>query len=156
MRSPPPAGEKVEGAWESTTKVVDDKGNPLVVYHGSPITDITEFKGKSYGDIKTPSIHFAVNRSLAEGYTGKQGGRVYEARLDISNPKRMKGVVRVEDHIDAKAEGFDGAIVSDADGRIHEYVVYDPSQIKPAQPTPRSSSRGEGNCIPRHSPRPFQ
>jgi len=65
-----------------------------VVYHGSPKTDIVEFKSGDY----TQGLYFSPNRGLAQDYVASRksdgatgDGRVYEVRLDIRNPLIIKG-----------------------------------------------------------------
>ena len=65
-----------------------------VVYHGSPRTDIVEFKSSDY----TQGLYFSPNRGLSQDYVGRRksdgaagDGRVYEVMLDIRNPLVIKG-----------------------------------------------------------------
>jgi len=60
--------------WFKGSKVVDSRGNPLVVYHGSQIK-MTEFYD---------GIFFTPDYNNADGYAG--GEYVYEAYLSIKNP----------------------------------------------------------------------
>lgn len=65
------------GDWEAdpqnASKVVDENGEPLVVYHGSRKTDITEFRsGPSYrrsSGLKEYGTYFATNKELAKRYS---------------------------------------------------------------------------------------
>lgn len=53
------------------TKVVDENGNPRIVYHGSPYGGIIVFnhkEGKSTSGLKEFGTYFATNRNLAEMY----------------------------------------------------------------------------------------
>ena len=58
--------------WFGDSKVVDDKGNPMVMYHGSPhIDDIKEFKNtKGYN-------FFTSSENEASRYTGGVAGSYY-------------------------------------------------------------------------------
>ena len=70
-----------------------------VVYHGSPKTDITEFKPSDY----TQGVYFSPSKTLADIYRQQRAtnfgrdedkrntGRVYEVMLDIRNPLIIKG-----------------------------------------------------------------
>lgn len=52
-------------------KVVDENGNPKIVYHGSPYGEIKVFnhkEGKSTSGLKEFGTYFATNRNLAELY----------------------------------------------------------------------------------------
>ena len=83
----------LESARVATTKSkVKD-----IVYHGSPKTDITEFKGSDY----TKGLYFSPSRGLAESYLSRRAkeqggskGRVYEVMLDIRKPLVIKGTSR--------------------------------------------------------------
>lgn len=75
--------------WFGDSKVVDDDGNPLVVYHGTPDAEFDSFKGES---------HFTENPEYASIYTNtnassinsrpKKGDApaVYPVYLSIQNP----------------------------------------------------------------------
>lgn len=87
--------------WFGDSKVVNDKGEPLVVYHGSDSAGFTEFSAVSPRVKDRKGIFFASTRSMAETYTSgtvdpmKAGGRpvdgdkqpgVYEVYLSLQNP----------------------------------------------------------------------
>lgn len=50
--------------WFGDSKVVDAQGRPLVVYHGTPITEINTFKQKYNSDY---GFHFSPSRYVAHG-----------------------------------------------------------------------------------------
>lgn len=57
------------------TKVVDEKGNPLIVYHGSPYGGITTFnrkEGKSSSGLKEFGHYFSTNENLAKLYKNEK------------------------------------------------------------------------------------
>ena len=62
------------GDWindpKNASKVVDENGEPRVVYHGSPYGNITEFnrKGHSVSGLREFGTYFGSNRRLAELY----------------------------------------------------------------------------------------
>ncbi len=75
------------GDWEnnpeSASKVVDENGEPMVVYHGSPnIFDIFN-RQKSRGGVKEFGHYFATNYELAKVY----GENVYPAFLNLRKIK---------------------------------------------------------------------
>lgn len=94
------------GDWENdpanASKVVDENGEPLVVYHGSVSSDIEIFdrslsKRKSSG-LREMGVYFTTNKKLAEAYsekaTPKEGtenidGKIYEAFLNIRKAKEF-------------------------------------------------------------------
>jgi len=81
-------------AWFGDSKIVDDDGEPLVVYHGTD-SDVAfdEFTSDStYGISTALGPHFAADKSVSETFTetrqgeGKEGGRVYPVYLKMENP----------------------------------------------------------------------
>lgn len=78
--------------WFRDSKVVDDQGRPLVVYHGTN-KNISEIKSPGRGK---PAGWFAANPELANLFTGggrqnmgkggKKGGVVYPVYLSLQNP----------------------------------------------------------------------
>ena len=69
--------------WFAGSKVVDEDGNPLKVYHGTG-------KGK-FDSFETPAF-FTPKKSGAEFYTGRGGKTptLYETYLNITNPFRLE------------------------------------------------------------------
>ena len=73
--------------WFGKSKVVDEAGKPLVVYHGST-ADFTEFSYKfanRNGQADGRGFYFTDNRSFAEGYQNKDG-KLFEVYLSIQKP----------------------------------------------------------------------
>ena len=74
--------------WFANSKVVDDNGKPIVVYHGSPSYDrFYKFrKGKS--GYLGPGIYLTNEEQYAKGYAEKQGpgGQMYALYAKIQNP----------------------------------------------------------------------
>lgn len=71
----------------SGTKVVDEQGRLLTVYHGSPKT-FTEFSHRfmnTHGNAHGRGFYFTENMNYAEGYR-KDGGQLLKGYLDIKNP----------------------------------------------------------------------
>lgn len=75
------------GDWqnypEKASKVVDENGIPLIVYHGSDITDITIFK--TTNENGTGGLYLSTNRKVAEAFAGKNG-KVYESYVNLRRP----------------------------------------------------------------------
>lgn len=81
--------------WFGDSKVVDEKGEPLVVYHGTPNKSFSAF-GRSRNQ-ETPFYVFSENREIAERFAsgtfndidemrkGEISG-VYEVYLSVQNP----------------------------------------------------------------------
>ena len=70
-------------AWFGDSKVVDDNGEPLVVYHG---TNANAYSDGSFNVFNTngerAGAYFSTSREQAETY----GQEVYETHLNIQNP----------------------------------------------------------------------
>lgn len=115
------------------SKVVDENGEPLVVYHGSDakfdVFDKT--KGRSGMDIQ--GMFFSPWKEDAQGY----GGNVRAFFLNIKNPanegrgykalNRYQGqnYAGIKAREDLTAEGYDGVNNSD-----EEFIAFEPNQIK--------------------------
>jgi hypothetical protein len=145
-----PEFKKFFGDWENTpefaSKVIDENGEPLVLYHGS-INKFNKFRTKSqyikYKDVngKTQKFFWSTNGALGDGayftpdkdfamqYTGggygEQGdGVLYEVFLNLKNPSSGKLMENSD---------YDGAIGVGAESDI--YLAKYPSQIKLADGT---------------------
>lgn len=89
--------------WFGDSKVVDESGKPLEVYHGSPSHDITIFDSDKtlYGEI-SKGFNFFTNKKSAyqdsaddyANFAGTNGyrrnGKVYETYLKIQKPLHIK------------------------------------------------------------------
>jgi hypothetical protein len=81
------AGRKIQGLdafkkWFGDSKVVDENGEPLVVYHGTNASDFSTF------DTKTPEASwFSADPSYAGEYAdGEEDARLYPVYLRLTNP----------------------------------------------------------------------
>lgn len=152
------------GDWEndpkSASKVVDENGEPLVLYHGTGADFSVFSKLAKPKHIPLPGFFFAPNPEWAsrfaesagkefrdeDGYiAGSEGANVFPVFINLKNPLVLdasdgvnKGFVpaSVIDEIlrDAQRYGQDGAIISgwkDGSGDV-QYVVFNPNQIKSA------------------------
>jgi hypothetical protein len=81
--------------WFKDSKVVDENGEPLVVYHGTN-SDFEAFSRVDGGNAYGPGFYFTASREEAEGYANGTGGarirpdgdgkpRVIEAYLSAQN-----------------------------------------------------------------------
>ena len=72
--------------WFADSKVVDETGNPLVVYHGGNIFDVFDYdKIGTNGTAEGVGFYFTDNKETAEGYT-KRDGELKECYLSIKKP----------------------------------------------------------------------
>lgn len=136
--------------WFGDSKVVDDEGKPLVVYHGTPTGDLAEFRNDAkrnvmaFGDAQ--GHYFTSDPTVASNYgEGKYGSKaegypaVMPAYLSLKNPKifTVNGFehtyISPTERKKLEGEGFDGVIYRDAnDPRDDEYIVFTSEQIKSA------------------------
>ena len=142
------------GDWENdpekASKVVNDKGFPLIVYHGTPYFGFTEFdKSKmhkrDYGDFGdgfyfTPSRDYASSYGL-KGYwpvsntTSEEwvASKVYSCFLNIRNPRVWNAhwLNAIESYISPENDGI--IVYHDTpfdDFTRSEIVAFEPNQIK--------------------------
>lgn len=137
--------------WFGESKVTDNDGAPLVVYHGTG-EDFWTFEGKSgeaTGHATAPFGHFFTSkRELAQGYAENASGgvpadeRVVDAYLSIQRPYEM--ALDEAQAIDSPEEarsvrewlegrGYDGIHIPEADN----WIAFRSEQIKSA-----SANRG--------------
>lgn len=133
--------------WFGDSKVVDENGEPLKVYHGTG-SEFEEFdlahSGENYSEGQG-AFFFTNKRSRAENYaalaTGdfNNPGQVMEVYLKIENPYTVNApeALTAEDYYDMHSdellremdlEGYDGIIIKSNGGDL--YVVKDSKQIK--------------------------
>jgi len=141
--------------WFGDSKVVDENGKPLVVYHGSESAGFSEFSDKGIGSFFSSSRLNAstYSGSRAEVENGARQPGVYSVYLKIENPlvvnwngkEWYQGESEFEKTDDAakfaKANGYDGVILREvkdpgSDNYSHVvadiYVAFEPTQIKSA------------------------
>lgn len=76
--------------WFGDSKVVDEQGRPLVVYHGSETANITEFKGKNFFFSQFSDIAGSYGTSYdAEKGEGIEPN-IYSVYLKIENPLNIR------------------------------------------------------------------
>lgn len=109
------------------SKVVDDKGNPLHVFHNTDELFDTFDISKARQDSDIPAFFF----SSGTDDWADMGGNTIEAFLNIKNPT-SKPVARGrgrEVREDLERKGYDGTIEAE-DGMETEYAAFFPNQIK--------------------------
>jgi GGDEF domain-containing protein len=95
FQTAPPTHTEEFRRWFGDSKVVDENGQPLVVYHGTPTGGFEVFEPKYAKNQDLPfGIHFAEDRAFADIYTfDKRKGRgvpgknpqTYEVYLSVQN-----------------------------------------------------------------------
>ena len=124
---------------ENSSKVIDENGEPLVVYHGASKYGFTEFKpNQSIANL----IFFSEERKGAEPFTygGALGSGIYEVFLNVRNPLNPKNVYKsTEEQSVAKRaiknnkDGFKVADFSMYSGFAEtNWAIFNPNQIKSA------------------------
>jgi len=78
--------------WFGDSKIVDNSGKPLVVYHGSR-SDFDEFEG---------DVYFTDDYMNADGYAG--GEYIYEVYISIKNPLIVDAKDRKWDEIEDEGD----------------------------------------------------
>jgi len=138
-----------ENSPETASKVVDENGEPLVVYHGTN-TEFYEFDLKYFGKTDkgwygkgfyfTPNKEFSFARDVVEQYGGKE--IILKVFLCIKNPFYGQAFAEQQSNLvgHAKDRAQDGVIIRydyghENEGEIPEIIVWNPSQIKLADGT---------------------
>ena len=138
---------------KDVSKVVDENGEPLVVYHGTK-HKFTSFDLKHFGKTDLgffgQGFYFSTDKGTAEAYasisewdkiqnTFNENGSVLQLFLNLKNPIIVKTKI---DFINASGkreirEGYDGKIVipNSRYSANTEYVTFNPNQIKLADGT---------------------
>jgi len=142
-----PAFKKWFGDWENNpenaSKVVDENGEPLVVYHGSPANfNIFEEKPKQIGrrKLSIKGHYFSISKWAARQYAGSDGYvKQYFLRI-INFPKKTDNVVSDYSKIDDFLFDYGKTIIEkfNYDGAIDEigdFIVFNSNQIKLADGT---------------------
>jgi hypothetical protein len=122
-----PAFKKWFGDWENdpenASKVVDENGEPLVVYHGSKDNKITTFEFKIGKGIYSRYSSFTENKKLAESY----GTIIYEVFLKIEKPYIIQGngeyIWKVIDGSSSPDTFFDENVPLNYNGIIFQKVI---------------------------------
>lgn len=145
------------GDWENdpenASKVVDENGEPLVVYHESSYKfDTFDSSKKRYDVHKEKAFWFSKVNRKGEGY----GENIYPVFLNVRNPNistwedkkqvGLEGLRPLEDRL-LKDENSDGLITDTYDkfGREVQYAVKNSNQIKSATDNVGTYSRENNN-----------
>ena len=118
--------------WFGDSKVVDEQGRPLVVYHGTSSkfdTFSIDESGKNTGTaIYGQGFYFTTDKEVATKWGAKRGEPiVMGVYVKLENPNMVK---ELEYPKDSKEKGFDGVIAKVWGGNELEIVAFEPNQIK--------------------------
>lgn len=138
--------------WFGDSKVVDDQGRPLVVYHGTT-ADFTIFDPKrkvegSFGK----GFYFTDKVETADKFGAR--GDYYIA---LQNPATMKdGLAVAFDTKKLMRRGFDGIIVESKLSGERTVVAFSPNQIKSATGNDGSFDSNDPSILSQGAPNPSQ
>lgn len=131
--------------WFGDSKVVDEQGRPLVVYHGTKgnfDTFDAAKQGASDFGASGRGFYFSEDAGTAGAYAAlapSDGApNVMPVYLAISNPLELGALLPQNEEQSrlltdlAKSAGHDGIVVRGADGVIDEVIAFNPEQIKSA------------------------
>ena len=127
------------GDWEAdpdnASKVVDENGEPLVVYHGTSANVGEDFafdykKIGTTGSAQGYGFYFTSERNTAEGYSGSKGGSLIQAYLNMRKPmplnqkKFSKSVMKkiIKNMISLEMSEYQDEIESWRDGFLSNYT----------------------------------
>lgn len=154
--------KKLREVKGKVSKVVDENGEPLAVYHGTPKFDRFNIFKKGSGGYLGPAIYFTNLKTYAQKYENKwgDGGNLYDVFLSLRNSLVVKSINPAKEILKtiygkdgiydkrSQKQSYDTKILSSADikklqskgydgviweyGGSKEYAVYDSSKIKSA------------------------
>ena len=114
--------------WFGDSKVVDEAGNPLTVYHGTNAKFDT-FRASPHGQAGR-----GIYLTPFDGEAMKYGGNVMPLYVSMQNPRRIQRRDIPNDVRSFRANteglGYDGVIIETPGGVIDEISAFSPSQIK--------------------------
>lgn len=130
----------------NASKVVDENGEPLVVYHGTD-NKFTEFNPSYTGRLDQgyfgKGFYFTPDKNMAKGYAkGAHGDTIMEVFINLRNP--LNTDMNNTSLLGSSLEGYDGAMVTLGEDKLGldegdknsdelmEIVVKNPNQIKSA------------------------
>lgn len=154
--------KKIREVKGNVSKVVDENGEPKVIYHGTPKFDRFSIFKKGSGGYLGPAIYFTNLKAYAQKYENKwgDGGNLYDVFISLKRPLIVKSVNPAKEILKtiygkdsvydrrSQKQSYDTKILSSADikklqskgydgviweyGGSKEYAVYDSSKIKSA------------------------
>lgn len=145
--------------WFKNSKVVDENGKPLVVYHGTKQGNFSSFDKSKIGaqtdyGYRGKGFYFTPQQELATMYSRdwqkfkqvpNENGRVMPVYLSVQNPYIIKSkdahnmLSKFESESFTRKlqeQGYDGVfvemddLVKSYDGELQEIIVFEPTQIK--------------------------
>ena len=129
--------------WFGKSKIVDDAGKPMVVYHGTK-SAFSEFVPSLDGQLG-PGIYMSTSKKQANHYalpnfkSRGDGGNVMPLYVKMENPLRIKSASYFQEQYpnqsevnEVKEQGYDGIIQEFISVDDLMIVAFDKSQVKSA------------------------
>jgi len=127
-------------AWFGDSKVVDEDGQPIVVYHGSQNPDMQEFadgRVAYFTDSHITAQSFSDRSFMGESLLPGEVPTVYAAVLKLLNPLVITDEAEYEKRFQDSsidrdaliAQGYDGMMYLPAEGDNY-YMTFNPGQIR--------------------------
>jgi hypothetical protein len=132
-----PIGSKNFTNWFGASKIVDENGDPLVVYHGTMAEKIEAFGKEKRSFSNAHRLwYFTKDRETADIHSMRTGN-ILEVYLSIQNPKVLSmdqidaiediGYWATDEQLDEfESQGYDGLMLED----MSQIVALKPTQIK--------------------------
>jgi hypothetical protein len=136
--------------WFGKSKVVDENGEPLVVYHGTK-AKFNEFERSRGGEFGS-GMYFTENIDSAKMFGGFQAGDsevvTMPAYLTLKNPliTSDRNIPRGAGVKSLMKKGYDGVIGTTPNGQ-KQYIAFSPEQIKSATGNRGTFDAGERNIL---------
>lgn len=130
------------GDWENNpntaSKVVDENGEPLIVWHGTHTKKKIELDGFDTKSGESYGSHFGTKKSAEDRLNDLSGEMFYQGNprlipvfLDIKKPKFLYDY-NLDEYVKAEQDGYDGIIYINEieDKGSIGYAVFDKFKIK--------------------------
>lgn len=115
--------------WFGNSKIVNDDGSPMVVYHGGTVGEVFDSSFSGTGSGRESGFFFTPDIRQARDYAGT--GEVKEVYLSLKNPLYTDRQLEPAEVEQAKLDGHDGYwLVEDGLVEESEIVAFEPTQIK--------------------------
>jgi len=138
------------GDWQNdlanASKVVDENGEPLVVYHGGSVGNEFSKEYAGSGGGRESAFFFTPDIRQAKDYAG--ANKVKEVFINLRTPLYTDIQLEYDETKKAKANGKDGYWIIE-DGLIDEseIAVFEPTQIKSATANVGTFSKSDPNIL---------
>lgn len=135
--------------WFKDSKIIDESGRPLVVYHGTN-AEFNVFDPSNGNPVLGGGMYFSNSKNISDKFAGTKGN-IFEVYLKIENPNY--GTFNGNGADMQNSEYRDGGIFTKnntdkyANKGDKEYIVFSPTQIKSATGNDGSFSENNANFV---------